>query len=357
VTDAGTMPERLRLAVIGGDGIGPEVVAEGLKVLGAAVAPDGVKVDTTDYDLGARRWHATGETLPDSVLAELRDHDAILLGAVGDPGVPSGVLERGLLLRLRFALDHHVNLRPVRLYPGVATPLAGVGPDDIDMVVVREGTEGPYAGAGGVLRRGTAHEVATEESLNTRYGVERVVRDAFARADSRPRRHLTLVHKTNVLTRAGDLWARTVDAVRAEFPAVTVAYTHVDAAAMYFVTQPRRFDVVVTDNLFGDILTDLGAAIAGGIGLSASGNIDVSRANPSMFEPVHGSAPDIAGQGVADPTAAVLSVAMLLAHVGLSAAAARVEAAVAVDLVTRTGSGASRRTVEIGDALAAHASG
>jgi len=409
VTDAGTMPERLRLAVIGGDGIGPEVVAEGLKVLGAAVAPDGVKVDTTDYDLGARRWHATGETLPDSVLAELRDHDAILLGAVGDPGVPSGVLERGLLLRLRFALDHHVNLRPVRLYPGVATPLAGVGPDDIDMVVVREGTEGPYAGAGGVLRRGTAHEVATEESLNTRYGVERVVRDAFARADSRPRRHLTLVHKTNVLTRAGDLWARTVDAVRAEFPAVTVAYSHVDAAAMYFVTQPRRFDVVVTDNLFGDILTDLGAAIAGGIGLSASGNLDVSRANPSMFEPVHGSAPDIAGQGVADPTAAVLSVAMLLAHVGLSAAAARVEAAVAVDLVTRgtgsgasrrtgqgvadptaavlsvamllahvglsaaaarveaavavdlvtrgTGSGASRRTVEIGDALAAHASG
>ena len=358
MTDAGTMPERLRLAVIGGDGIGPEVVVEGLKVLGAAVAPDGVKVDTTDYDLGARRWHATGETLPDSVLAELRDHDAILLGAVGDPGVPSGVLERGLLLRLRFALDHHVNLRPVRLYPGVATPLAGVGPDDIDMVVVREGTEGPYAGAGGVLRRGTAHEVATEESLNTRYGVERVVRDAFARADSRPRRHLTLVHKTNVLTRAGDLWARTVDAVRAEFPAVTVAYSHVDAAAMYFVTQPRRFDVVVTDNLFGDILTDLGAAIAGGIGLSASGNIDVSRANPSMFEPVHGSAPDIAGQGVADPTAAVLSVAMLLAHVGLSAAAARVEAAVAADLVTRgTGSGASRRTVEIGDALAAHASG
>jgi 3-isopropylmalate dehydrogenase len=358
VTDAGTMPERLRLAVIGGDGIGPEVVAEGLKVLGAAVAPDGVKVDTTDYDLGARRWHATGETLPDSVLAELRDHDAILLGAVGDPGVPSGVLERGLLLRLRFALDHHVNLRPVRLYPGVATPLAGVGPDDIDMVVVREGTEGPYAGAGGVLRRGTAHEVATEESLNTRYGVERVVRDAFARADSRPRRHLTLVHKTNVLTRAGDLWARTVDAVREEFPAVTVAYSHVDAAAMYFVTRPRRFDVVVTDNLFGDILTDLGAAIAGGIGLSASGNLDVSRANPSMFEPVHGSAPDIAGLGVADPTAAVLSVALLLAHVGLSAAAARVEAAVAADLVTRgTGSGASRRTVEIGDALAARASG
>src|SRR5664280_2549838 len=210
------MPERLRLAVIGGDGIGPEVVAEGLKVLGAAVAPDGVKVDTTDYDLGARRWPATGETLPDSVRAALRGHDAILLGAVGDPGVPSGVLERGLLLRLRFALDHHVNLRPVRLYSGVATPLAGVGPDDVDMVVVREGTEGPYAGAGGVLRRGTAHEVATEESLNTRYGVERVVRDAFARADSRPRRHLTLVHKTNVLTRAGDLWARTVDAVRAK---------------------------------------------------------------------------------------------------------------------------------------------
>jgi 3-isopropylmalate dehydrogenase len=345
----------LRLAVIGGDGIGPEVVAEGLKVLGAAVAPEGVKVETTEYDLGARRWHASGETLPDSVLAELREHDAILLGAVGDPGVPSGVLERGLLLRLRFELDHHVNLRPVRLYPGVRTPLAGVEPADIDMVVVREGTEGPYAGAGGVLRRGTPHEVATEESLNTRYGVERVVRDAFARAASRPRRRLTLVHKTNVLTSAGDLWARTVGAVRGEFPDVTMDYCHVDAAAMYFVTQPARFDVVVTDNLFGDILTDLGAAIAGGIGLAASGNLDVSRVNPSMFEPVHGSAPDIAGQGIADPTATVLSVAMLLAHLGLANAAARVEAAVAVDLAGR--GDAPRRTAEVGDALAAAAAG
>src|SRR5664280_2249571 len=232
-----------------------------------------------DLVRGAATEHAAGTGV--RALGALPNDDHVDV-VRADPGVPSGVLERGLLLRLRFALDHHVNLRPVRLYPGVATPLAGVGPDDIDMVVVREGTEGPYAGAGGVLRRGTAHEVATEESLNTRYGVERVVRDAFARADSRPRRHLTLVHKTNVLTRAGDLWARTVDAVRAEFPAVTVAYTHVDAAAMYFVTQPRRFDVVVTDNLFGDILTDLGAAIAGGIGLSASGNLDVSRANPDV---------------------------------------------------------------------------
>lgn len=341
-----------RIAVIGGDGIGPEVVAEGLKVLRAAVAPDGVKVETTDYDLGAARWHRTGETLPDSVLADLRDHDAILLGAVGDPGVPSGVLERGLLLKLRFAFEHAVNLRPVKLYPGVKTPLEGVSASDIDMVVVREGTEGPYVGVGGALRYGSAAEVATENSVNTRYGVERVVRDAFARAAARPRRQLTLVHKTNVLAHAGSLWLRTVEAVNADFPDVTVGYAHVDAACLYFVTQPQRFDVVVTDNLFGDIITDLGAAIAGGIGLAASGNLNVNGSAPSMFEPVHGSAPDIAGQGIADPTATVLSVAMLLEALSLPDAAARVESAAAADLAER-GTGESRRTTEIGDAIAA----
>jgi 3-isopropylmalate dehydrogenase len=344
----------LRLAVIAGDGIGPEVVAEGLKVLDAVAPAHGLTIEPTSYDLGARRWHATGETLPDSVLEELRGHDAILLGAVGDPSVPSGVLERGLLLRLRFELDHHVNLRPVRLLPGVSTPLAGVKPGDIDMVVVREGTEGPYAGSGGFLRKGTPHEIATEESLNTRFGVERVVRDAFARAAARPRRLLTLVHKNNVLTHAGDLWTRTVAEVAADFPDVRTDYVHVDAAAMFFITQPQRFDVVVTDNLFGDIITDIGAAIAGGIGLAASGNLDVSRHNPSMFEPVHGSAPDIAGQGKADPTATVLSVAMLLDHVGQPAAAAAVDAAVAADLAARVGR-SERTTSAIGDALASGA--
>jgi len=341
----------MRLAVIPGDGIGIEVVTEGLKVLDAAVGNE-VKVETTTYDLGAARWHRTGETLPDSVLDELREHDAILLGAVGDPTVPSGVLERGLLLKLRFAFEHAVNLRPVKLYAGVRTPLADVGPEDIDMIVVREGTEGPYAGVGGALRAGTPQEVATENSVNTRWGVERVVRDAFARAAARPRHKLTLVHKTNVLTHAGSLWARTVEAVGEEFPAVDVDYVHVDAACLYFVTQPQRFDVVVTDNLFGDIITDLGAAIAGGIGLAASGNLNVDGTAPSMFEPVHGSAPDIAGQGKADPTATVLSVAMLLDHVGHPAAAARVEAAVAADLAARPAAGA-RSTVEIGNALAA----
>ena len=333
-----------RLAVIGGDGIGPEVVAEGLKVLDA-VLPG---VARTDYDLGATAWRRTGEALPASVLAELEGHDAILLGAIGDPSVPPGVLERGLLLRLRFALDHHVNLRPVRLFPGVTSP---VGDKAIDMVVVREGTEGPYVGNGGALRQGTPHEIATEVSLNTAYGVERVVRDAFARARARPRRHLTLVHKTNVLVHAGGLWKRVFDEVATEFADVAVDYQHVDAASMFFVTQPERFDVVVTDNLFGDILTDIGAAIGGGIGLAASGNIDATRTHPSMFEPVHGSAPDIAGQAKADPTATVLSVALLLEHLGHTDAARRVEAAVAADLLARPA--AARSTSEVGDALLA----
>jgi len=340
--------DTIRLAVIAGDGIGPEVVAEGLKAL--TVALDGeASVATTEYDLGARRWHATGETLPAGALAEIRRHDAILLGAIGDPGVPSGVLERGLLLRLRFELDHYVNLRPARLYPGVSSPLAN--PGDIDFVVVREGTEGPYVGNGGALRVGTPHEIATEVSVNTAFGVERVVRDAFARAARRPRRHLTLVHKHNVLTHAGHLWRRTVERVGQEYPAVTTAYQHVDAATIFLATDPARFDVIVTDNLFGDILTDLAAAIAGGIGLAASGNINPDRSAPSMFEPVHGSAPDIAGQGTADPTATILSVAMLLEHLGHDKAADRVEQAVASDLAER--GTVARSTAQIGDAITA----
>ena len=336
----------MRLAVIPGDGIGPEVINEALKVLNE-VAPG---AETTEYDLGAARWHSTGELLPESVLTELQQHDAILLGAVGDPSVPSGILERGLLLRLRFELDHHVNLRPARLYPGVRGPLSGNA--EIDMVVIREGTEGPYVGTGGLLRKDTPHEIATEVSINTAFGVERVVRDAFGRAERRPRKHLTLVHKTNVLTFSGRLWSRIVEEVSLEHPGISVAYQHIDATMIHLVQDPGRFDVIVTDNLFGDILTDLAGAVTGGIGLAASGNLDVSRKNPSMFEPVHGSAPDIAGQGIADPTAAVLSVALLLDHLGDSASAGRIEAAVAFDLATRDHS-ATGHTRSTGDRLAA----
>ena len=318
----------MKLAVIPGDGIGPEVIDEALQVLDV-VLPG---VDKTEYDLGARRYHATGEVLPPSVLDELRGYDAILLGAIGDPSVPSGLLERGLLLKTRFALDHHVNLRPSRLYQGVSSPLAG--DPAIDFVVVREGTEGPYTGNGGAIRVGTPHEVATEVSVNTAYGVNRVVRYAFDLAAKR-RKHLTLVHKTNVLTFAGTLWSRIVADVGAQYPDTEVAYQHIDAATIYMVTDPGRFDVIVTDNLFGDIITDLAAAVSGGIGLAASGNIDATGTNPSMFEPVHGSAPDIAGQGIADPTAAVMSVALLLSHIGQDAAAARVDRAVADHLATR----------------------
>ena len=301
-----------RLAVIPGDGIGPEVTAEALKVLEVAV-PGDVKLEQTRYDLGAERYLATGEVLPDSVLDEIREHDAILLGAVGgkpnDPNLPPGILERGLLLRLRFELDHYVNLRPSRIYPGATSPLADhvTGRGEVDFVVVREGTEGPYTGNGGALRVGTPHEIATEVSVNTAYGVERVVRDAFARAQRRPRQKLTLVHKTNVLVHAGSVWWRVTQAVAQEFPEVTVDYMHVDATMIHLTTDPARFDVIVTDNLFGDIVTDLAAAITGGIGLAASGNVNPDRTTPSMFEPVHGSAPDIAGQQKADPTAAILS--------------------------------------------------
>ena len=339
----------INLAVIAGDGIGPEVVQEGLKVLDAISKKYGVTFNKTKYDLGASFWHKTGHVLPDSTLEELSTKDVILLGAVGDPSVPSGVLERGLLLKLRFAFDHYINLRPARLMPGIIGPLSTKAP--IDFIVVREGTEGAYVGAGGVLAQGTDAEIATEESINTHRGAERVIRDAFERALKRERRKLTLVHKNNVLTYSGGLWTRTFNDVAKEYPTVTTDYLHVDAAAMFFVTNPERFDVVVTDNLFGDILTDIAAAICGGIGLAASGNINPTGKFPSMFEPVHGSAPDIAGKNIADPTATVMSVAMMLDHLGFADAARDVERAVAKDLLVRGDN--KRSTSEVGDALVA----
>ena len=335
------------LAVIAGDGIGPEVVAEGIKVLDVVAKKYDLAFNKTNYELGAAYWHKTGETLPDSVMAELAKADVILLGAVGDPTVPSGVLERGLLLKLRFAFEHYINLRPAKLFPGVTSPITNN--KGIDFIVVREGTEGLYVGAGSIKDEGTNKELAIEESINTYKGIERVIRDAFGRAMVRPRKKLTLVHKNNVLTRAGGLWTRVFNEVAKDFPQVTTDYLHVDAASMFFVTNPERFDVVVTDNLFGDIITDIAAAICGGIGLAASGNINPTGAFPSMFEPVHGSAPDIAGKNLADPTATVLSVAMMLNHLGQSQAASDVEAAVAKDLASR--SDKKRSTTEIGDAL------
>jgi len=305
----------------------------------------------------APAWQRTGEVLPDSVLAELAQSDVLLLGAVGAaPGatdVPSGLLERGLLLRLRFAFDQYVNLRPSRLFPGVATPLAEhvTAGREVDFVVVREGTEGLYCGNGGVVRAGTPAEIATEVSVNTAYGVERVVRDAFGRA-SRRRNKITLVHKHNVLVNAGGLWRRIFEAVALDYPEVRTDYLHVDAATIFLATDPARFDVIVTDNLFGDILTDLAAAVTGGMGLAASGNINPDRTSPSMFEPVHGSAPDIAGQGIADPTAAILSVSLLLDHLGLSDEATRVERAVVADIASRADR-RPRSTTQIGDAIAA----
>jgi 3-isopropylmalate dehydrogenase len=337
------------LAVIPGDGIGPEVVGEGLKVLDAVAKKYDLTFDKTNYDLGAAYWHKTGETLPDSVMAELAKSDVILLGAVGDPTVPSGVLERGLLLKLRFAFEHYINLRPAKLFPGVISPITNN--KGIDFVVVREGTEGLYVGAGSLKDEGTNKELAIEESINTYKGVERVIRDAFNRAKLRPRKKLTLVHKNNVLARAGGLWTRVFNEVAKDFPEVTTDYLHVDAASMFFVTNPERFDVVVTDNLFGDIITDIAAAICGGIGLAASGNINPTGAFPSMFEPVHGSAPDIAGKNLADPTATVLSIAMMLNHLGESKAASDVEAAVAKDLASRADK--KRSTTEVGAALVA----
>jgi 3-isopropylmalate dehydrogenase len=338
-----------KLAVVAGDGIGPEVVAEALKCLDAAVGGTAISFARTEFNLGAKRWHDTGETLTDEDLAAIRGHDVILLGAIGDPSVPSGVLERGLLLKLRFALDQYVNLRPSRLYPGEVSPLAN--PGEMDFVVVREGTEGPYIGNGGALRVGTPHEIATEVSVNTRFGVERVVRYAFDVASQRPRKHLTLLHKHNVLVHAGHLWRRTVEDVAKEYPGVTWDYLHIDAATIFMATNPSRFDVIVTDNLFGDIITDLAAAVSGGIGLAASGNINADRTAPSMFEPIHGSAPDIAGKGLADPSATVLSVAMMLDFLGHPEIAKRVEAAVAADAASKGST--KRSTSEIGDAIAA----
>jgi len=337
------------LAVIPGDGIGPEVVSEGLKVLDAVAKKYDLTFNKTNYELGAAYWHKTGETLPDSVMAELAKSDVILLGAVGDPTVPSGVLERGLLLKLRFAFEHYINLRPAKLFPGVISPITNN--KGIDFVVVREGTEGLYVGAGSLKDEGTNKELAIEESINTYKGVERVIRDAFNRAKLRPRKKLTLVHKNNVLTRAGGLWTRVFKEVAKDFPEVATDYLHVDAASMFFVTNPERFDVVVTDNLFGDIITDIAAAICGGIGLAASGNINPTGAFPSMFEPVHGSAPDIAGKNLADPTATVLSIAMMLNHLGESKAASDVETAVANDLASRADK--KRSTTEVGAALVA----
>jgi 3-isopropylmalate dehydrogenase len=325
-----------KVGVIGGDGIGPEVVAAALAVVRAA----GVDLDTTDYDLGGARYLRTGEVLPDRVLDELRSLDAILLGAVGTPDVPPGVLERGLLLRIRFALDLYVNLRPFKAGPNRHN-------DGVDFLVVRENTEGTYAGEGGFLRHETANEIATQGSVNTRLGVERCVRYAFDLARARERRHLTLVHKTNVLTFAGDLWQRTFDAVASEYDDIATAYNHVDAACIYFVQDPARYDVIVTDNLFGDILTDLGGAIAGGIGRAASANLNPARTGPSLFEPVHGSAPDIAGTGTADPRAAIISAAMMCEFLGETDAAARIQKAVEnSDDVTGT-------TVQIRDAITA----
>ena len=345
----------LDIAVIPGDGIGPEVVAEAVKVLKVATTGSDRQLELTEYKLGAEHWLETGESLNPETLEAIKKHDAILFGAVGaapgDTRIPSGVIERELLLKLRFSLDHFVNLRPAKLYPGIESPLAN--PGEIDFIVVREGTEGPYVGNGGSVRTGTAHEIATEVSVNTAYGVERVVRDAFTRASRRERRHVSLVHKHNVLVHAGHLWRRTVEAVAAEFPEVTHDYLHVDAATIFLTTDPSRFDVIVTDNLFGDILTDQAGAITGGIGLAASGNINMAGTYPSMFEPVHGSAPDIAGQQKADPTAAILSVSLMLDHLGLSQEAAAVEQAVEKEITSRQELTDQRTTAEIGDAIAA----
>ena len=320
-----------RIGIIGGDGIGPDVIAEGLKVIGAA----GVEFETVGYDLGGARYGRDGTVLPDETIEEWRSLDALYLGAVGTPEVPPGVIERGLLLKMRFALALYVNLRPF------AHPT-----DGIDFRVVRENTEGTYAGEGGFLRRGTPHEIATQGSVNTRHGVERVIRYSFDLAMT-SRRHLTLVHKTNVLTFAGDLWERTFNEVAAEYPEVETAYNHVDAACIYFVQSPQQYDIIVTDNLFGDILTDLGGAISGGIGLASSANLNPDRTGPSMFEPVHGSAPDIAGLGLANPKAAILSGAMMLDFLGEPEAAARIEAACADPSTDIEG------TTAIGDAVAA----
>jgi 3-isopropylmalate dehydrogenase len=346
------MSRVVKLAVIAGDGIGPEVIAEAEKVLDAVTAGSDVTFDKTRFSLGADRFLATGDVLTDDDLAAIATHDAILLGAVGgtpnDPRLANANIERGLLLKLRFSLDHYVNLRPSKLYPSVPGPLKN--PGEVDFVVVREGTEGSYVGNGGVLRHGTEHEIANELGVNTAHGVRRVVEYAFELAETR-RKKLTLVHKTNVMVNAGKLWKRIFDETSEKHPEIAVDYMHIDAATIHMVDNPSRFDVIVTDNLFGDILTDLAGAITGGIGLAASGNLNPSGEFPSMFEPVHGSAPDIAGQQKADPTAAIGSIALLLEHLGLSVESQRVTRAIEQDIAERTD--APRTTAQIGDAIAA----
>lgn len=347
------MTRTIKLAVIPGDGIGPEVIEQSNRVLDAVLDGGDAVLERTEFSLGAERFLATGETLPEAEQAAIAEHDAILFGAVGgvpgDPRLAHANIERGLLLKLRFDFEHYANVRPCTLFPGVASALAE--PGDVDFVVVREGTEGPYAGNGGRLRSGTHAEVATEVSVNTAFGVERIVRYAFETALARPRKKLTWVHKTNVLVHAGATWQRIVQAVAAEYPEVEVDYMHVDAATIFMVQDPSRFDVLVTDNLFGDILTDLAGAIGGGIGLAASGNINPDGTYPSMFEPVHGSAPDIAGKQLADPTAAILSAGLMLDHLGLVSDGDRIRAAVRADLASR--GAAARATREIGDAVIA----
>ena len=328
-----TTERSINLAVIAGDGIGPEIITEAQRVLQRACELDSIRVDSTDYKLGAEHWLKTGETLPESTMESLKQHDAILFGAIGaDPRsgkIPSGLIEREMLLKLRFSFDHYINLRPARLYPGAVSPLSN--PGEIDFVVVREGTEGPYVGNGGTIRGGTDAEIATEVSINTAHGVRRLVRYAFELAQSR-RKKLTLIHKTNVLVHAGRLYTRLFEEIGREFPEVQTDYLHVDAATIFMTTDPSRFDVIVTDNLFGDILTDQAGAVTGGIGYAASGNINAAGEFPSMFEPVHGSAPDIAGQNKANPTAAILAGAMLLRHLGYESTAVRIEDAVEADM-------------------------
>ena len=328
-----TTERSINLAVIAGDGIGPEIITEAQRVLQRACELDSIRVDSTDYKLGAEHWLKTGETLPESTMESLKQHDAILFGAIGaDPRsgkIPSGLIEREMLLKLRFSFDHYINLRPARLYPGAVSPLSN--PGEIDFVVVREGTEGPYVGNGGTIRGGTDAEIATEVSINTAHGVRRLIRYAFKLAQSR-RKKLTLIHKTNVLVHAGRLYTRLFEEIGREFPEVQTDYLHVDAATIFMTTDPSRFDVIVTDNLFGDILTDQAGAVTGGIGYAASGNINAAGEFPSMFEPVHGSAPDIAGQNKANPTAAILAGAMLLRHLGYESTAVRIEDAVEADM-------------------------
>ena len=343
-----TTERSINLAVIAGDGIGPEIITEAQRVLQRACELDSIRVDSTDYKLGAEHWLKTGETLPESTMEALKQHDAILFGAIGaDPRsgkIPSGLIEREMLLKLRFSFDHYINLRPARLYPGAVSPLSN--PGEIDFVVVREGTEGPYVGNGGTIRGGTDAEIATEVSINTAHGVRRLIRYAFKLAQSR-RKKLTLIHKTNVLVHAGRLYTRLFEEIGREFPEVQTDYLHVDAATIFMTTDPSRFDVIVTDNLFGDILTDQAGAVTGGIGYAASGNINAVGEFPSMFEPVHGSAPDIAGQNKANPTAAILAGAMLLRHLGYESTAVRIEDAVEADM--RANGARTRGTDEVGN--------